>query len=382
MGRGAENDFFNQLENSDLTCMYLTTSVESIQKHILNLNDGRGHDLIHSKFLKNAGTDYLEILVKLLNACFSHGFFPRNLLHGVITPVLKNSSANSTDSDSYRPIMQSSCILKLAEMCILYVLDSRIPLNTRQCGYTKNVSAADPTLLLKETVYKYCVEKKFVAFALFVDLSKAFDRVNHLKLGNILLKKRVPPDVIWIILSYLGSQTARVKWGKVLGDVGPMGRGVRQGGILSAAIFKIYIDDILNEISAMDEGCMLNYFKINILAYADDMVLLAPTLGALDRLYRRFSHLLVDLDMLINRNKSKVIVFSRTSAYRNYLPNVLLGGEEFEVVTSYKYLGHFITHNLNDDVDTEFRLKTFRIRFLTLQRKFLNFFIRYFFIFV
>ena len=36
----------------------------------------------------------------------------------------------------------------------------------------------------------------------------------------------------------------------------------------------------------MDEGCMLNYFKINILAYADDMVLLAPTLGALDRLYR------------------------------------------------------------------------------------------------
>ena len=49
-------------------------------------------------------------------------------------------------------------------------------------------------------------------------------------------------------------------------------RGVRQGGVLSAFLFSLYLDDILTEISAMPVGFRLGINKINVQAYADDII--------------------------------------------------------------------------------------------------------------
>ena len=53
--------------------------------------------------------------------------------------------------------------------------------------------------------------------------------------------------------------------------------GLRQDGILSAYLFSFYIDKVLEKISSVGTGCFLGINKINILAYADDLVLLSPT---------------------------------------------------------------------------------------------------------
>ena len=365
-----ESDFINLLQGLNGTRrMHLTTSIETIKGHIKNLNSGVGHDKLHSRLLKNASDEFLAVLVGFLNSCFSHGHFPYKLLHGIITPILKDSGANCTDSNNYRPVMQSSCILKLAEMSILYVLESYVSLNVRQCGYTKNVSTSDATLILKEVIYRY-TRNKNKAFALFMDMSKAFDRVNHLKLCKILLESNVPADIVFLIFKYLRNQSARIKWGGIFGQVRMVGRGVRQGGILSPYLFKVYIDQVLNRICSQNIGCKLGFFRINIIAYADDLVLLAPTLEALDMLYGIGSSMLNDLDLLINRNKSKVMVFSTNNSYTKFEPEVTLHNEVFEVVSSYKYLGHIISHNLSDELDIEYRHRGFNLKFITIKRKF------------
>ena len=66
-------------------------------------------------------------------------------------------------------------------------------------------------------------------------------------------------------------------------------RGVRQGGVTSAFLFNIYINDILDEISNLKVGCKIGINKINIIAYADDMILMAPPVRSLQLLINKIS---------------------------------------------------------------------------------------------
>ena len=116
------------------------------------------------------------------------------------------------------------------------------------------------------------------AYSLFVDLSKAFDNVDHFMLGEILLQRNIPPDLVLLIMYYLRNQEARIIWNYVKGSYyNNIERGVRQGGILSPLLFKLYVDDVLREITESGVGCKLGILRINVLAYADNLVLLTDT---------------------------------------------------------------------------------------------------------
>ena len=156
----------------------LQISASTLKKYCLNLKCGMGHDGIHSIFLKNVSETFLENFAHFLNSCFSHCHFPDNLLMGDINPTIKNLKGNVMESSNYRPVMQSSCLLKVVEMHILNVLEEKIDFNFRQFGFKKGSSTADACLVLKEIVHSYTKTKGKV-FAAFVDLSKAFDRVDH-----------------------------------------------------------------------------------------------------------------------------------------------------------------------------------------------------------
>ena len=277
------NNLLTRMQND--RCMYLITSLQTVRACISNLNDGVGHDNIHSKFLKHSSDEFVQCISLFINACYAHGHFPINMLKGVVNPRLKNKSGNCTDSQNYRPVMQSSNLLKIAETVMLNVLSDKIFLNCRQFGYSRGVSTSEATLVLKETVYKY-ISKNQNVYALFIDLSKAFDRVNHFKLANILLKKNIPPDLVWILLKFLRNQTAVVKWGNTYGDSVYLELGCRQGGILSAFLFKVYIDSILESLSKVDCGVKYSFCKINVLAYADDLVLLSKSIKGLNYMYQ------------------------------------------------------------------------------------------------
>ena len=151
------------------------------------------------------------------------------------------------------------------------------------------------------------ISKNNRAYANFIDLSKAFNLVNH----KILLKKlenfKVPKDIIKILSSYLKFQSARIKFRGHIGEFHDITRGVRQGGILSPILFKLYIDSLINDISSMDIGCKLGISCINILTYADDIVLLSNSAETLNKKYIKFETNIMNLKLKINANKSKII---------------------------------------------------------------------------
>ena len=130
---------------------------------------------------------------------------------------------------------------------------------------------------------------------------KALDKVDHYLLGHCLIKQNISPDLILTVLHYLRNQTARACWNDVKGDYKYVDKGVCQGGILSPFLFKLYIDDLLNRLSGTNVGCKLGLLRMNVLAYADDLILVADSLNHLECLYEVLDQGINDLKLTINK---------------------------------------------------------------------------------
>ena len=113
------------------------------------------------------------------------------------------------------------------------------------------------------------------------------------------------------------------------------------------------MDDLSKRLNSMNIGCMLGNVKINNLMYADDLVLLAPSLNGLKKLVKECQIYGDIYDIKYNSAKSNVMVFQ--SAKRKDIPteisNIELKGEKITLCDQYKYLGHIICNNLKDDKD-------------------------------
>ena len=129
-------------------------------------------------------------------------------------------------------------------------------------------------------------------YSCFLDMSKAFEYVNHELLIAKLAGKGLPDDLVQIFKSVYAKTTVRVCVNGVFSDSWKIHRGVRQGGITSAFLFNIYIDDILSTISNFKVGCFLGFKRVNIQAYADDVLLLSLSLSSLQFLINQMSELL------------------------------------------------------------------------------------------
>ena len=88
-------------------------------------------------------------------------------------------------------------------------------------------------------------------------------------------------------------------------------QGVRQGGVTSAYLFCIYIIDILNEISKMPLYCKLGVEKMNIQAYADDIVIFCPSACGLRSILTRLESMLLEHGLVVNITKTRIIIFNK-----------------------------------------------------------------------
>ena len=179
-----------------------------VNNAINQLNTCLGFDRIHFYHLKNSSSIVKFIFTQFFNCCFIHNNFPEKLLAGVIRPCVKNRSGDFESSSNYREVMILSNFMKVLEYIISPYIQT-IPINPRQFSYRKNTSTILATMLLQETVKQY-IDQGSSVFTCFLDLSKAFVRIELSILIDRLRKKHVPEFIINILCYIFSKSTARV----------------------------------------------------------------------------------------------------------------------------------------------------------------------------
>ena len=140
--------------------------------------------------------------------------------------------------------MLSSNVFKVFDYLLLSYIKSFCPLGNYQFGYRDKTSTFAAAYVLKEVSEKYNREGSKV-YSCFLDMSKAFERVEHNKLLQKLEDSGVPPFVTCIVEYFLPNVFAAVQFSGAISTSWRHTKGVRHGGVLSAHLFSVYMDTIL-----------------------------------------------------------------------------------------------------------------------------------------
>ena len=190
---------------------------------------------------------------------------------------------------------------------------------------------------------------------MFVDVRKAFDRVNYHKLFLKLHGKGTPLYLIGILNYWFSTQQFCVRWGNVLSSRFGSSNGLRQGGILSLHLFNAYTDDLNHHLNTLPVGCTVNGITINNLCYADDMVLLSPSVSGLQRLIDNCCDFAAANDIIYNETKTQCMRILPKALRHLQEPEIKLGDHRLQFVNEFPYLGHIITNDMKDTTDIEHR---------------------------
>ena len=210
-------------------------------------------------------------------------------------------------------------------------------------------------------------------FVSFVDFSKAFDKVNYWKLFLKLLDDKCNTNIVKLLAYWYSHQEACVRWKNCFSQFFTIGNGTRQGGVLSPGLFARYIRDVLSAVVHSGIGCNVGGLMLNILAYADDIVLICPSWRGLQRLLDLLAVEISKIDMTANHAKSVCMVFApkkKNNIVSAVFPRLNIDGEPLEFVDTFKYLGHKIVNNNTDDADIQRELSNLFVRTNILLRRF------------
>ena len=185
---------------------------------------------------------------------FVHGILPDSMMSVVLVPIIKNKCGNINSQDNYRPIALASIMSKVMEKVILNRIEHFLTTNKNQFGFKKGHGTDQCIYVLKEVINLYSSLNTCLSIC-FLDVSKAFDRVNHQLLFQKLEKRKVPGYILRILVFWYENQTMSVRWGNLLSDSFHVSNGVRQGGILSSHLFNVYIDDLSSRLNSLSFGC-------------------------------------------------------------------------------------------------------------------------------
>ena len=202
------------------------------------------------------GTPNLNVHLSLLfRAMLRHGFSPSQFCMSKLILIPKNKKKSLNDSN-YRAIAMSNILGKLLDKVILANHTMASKSSDLQFGFKSESSTAACTFVLDEVVNYYNRHGSDVHVVL-LDASKAFDRVDHIKLFNILVGKGVCPTLLKLLFNMYSQQTMTVQWANVTSNAFKTSNGVKQGGVLSPILFTLYIDLLLSRLKSCGFGCYI-----------------------------------------------------------------------------------------------------------------------------
>ena len=332
----------NELNTSITTERHLhNLAVNDLKKAVDDLKSDKKDDTgICTNHIIN-GTHKLHIVLTMLfNTMLRHGTAPDALLQGTMLPLVKDKRGKLQDSSNYRAITIGSSILKLFEIVILNNQKFSLETSNLQFGFKKKSSPVMCSMSVQEVISHYNSNKTKV-FTVLLDASKAFDRVNYIKLFEKLLKREMCPLVMRLLLQTYLDQKLCVKWNDTSSETFGVTNGVRQGGILSPLLFGVYIDELLCKLQNSGFGCRIGHLYIGALGFADDLILMCPTETGIQKMLEICEAYAAEHDLIFNGAKSKLLIFNPQKVYEDD-PKLVLNGELIPNVKSAVHLGNFL----------------------------------------
>jgi hypothetical protein len=318
----------------------------AIQKLRLHKSDGESE--FNSCHLVYGSSRFYCQLAQFYNALYIHSYLPDLFLNASIVSIPKDYRKSLTDESNYRGIALCSSLSKVLEIIMLLRNHDPCKTNPNQFAFKQHYSTSMCSYVLKEIVHHYLNNDSCI-YACFLDATKAFDRVNFFQLFNILLIRGVCPADLRLLLFQYEHQRCRTKWKNSASEYFPIANGVRQGGVASPTLFCMYLDVLLDNLESSPYGCRIEQNCYNCLAYADDIVLLSPTLSGLQSMLLLCEEYCETSKLQFNPTKSACICFRKCKDLD--IANVSLTGNELQWVDEVKHLGHVIMYNLSEKAE-------------------------------
>ena len=178
------------------------------------------------------------LLSNVRNESICDGFFPDNLKIAKVVPLFK--SGDSEIPTNYRPISVLRYFSKIFEKALHVRLNDYFTKNNllsqQQYGFCNNHSTSLPITDLYENLL-YHLDKKLISCAVFLDLRKAFDSVNHSVLLTKLEHYGVRGNALKLVQSYLSNRKQYVQGGDIKSSSNSIISGLSQGSILGPLFF-------------------------------------------------------------------------------------------------------------------------------------------------
>ena len=222
-------------------------------------------DIIPMWLFKFCISELKKIVLFIVNESLSTGIFPESLKSAIIRPSLKKPGLDPDQLKNYRPISNLSFISKIIEKCAHKQLTNYIERNDLftefQSGY-RAVHSCETAVTKIHNDLLIMMDKRSHVVLLLLDLSAAFDTINHkLLLQKLKIMYGIQGSVLAWLSSYLcdRSFTVNVKRSKSSSCI--LVIGVPQGSILGPLLFILYTKDLEN---------IAKKYGFSIHLYADD----------------------------------------------------------------------------------------------------------------
>lgn len=341
--------------------------ISEVRTVIAQMKDGKapGPDKLHAEFLKLLDDDGIKWLTEIFNLVYDTGDIPQQWLVSEFITIPKKTAAKKCSE--YRTISLMSHLLKV----FLKIIHRRIyktmeeALAPTQFGFRDAVGTRE-ALFSVQVLFQRCRDVNCDVYACFVDYAKAFDRVQHHRMIEILKNVGIDDKDRRIITNLYWNQTASVRVDGDHTETVKILRGVRQGCVLSPLLFNIYSEYIFREaIDNAQEGILLNGQRLNNIRYADDTVVFADSMEDLKQLMDRITASSMNYGLDINRDKTKFMVISK-KCVPNRLCQLTLNIGPIERTNKYIYLGTIINDQWDPSQEVKCRIEKSRNVFIKM----------------
>ena len=189
-------------------------------------------------------------------------------------------------------------------------------------------------------------------YSVFVYFKSAFDGISRATLWQKLEMYKINGNILNTIKNLYARASSTLCMDNRMSNPFPCSSGLRQGENLSSLLFSLYINDLYEAIASECKGLESmeqlvestdNTKKINLLLYADDVVILCESPTDLQDALNTLLKYCDKNKLTVNIDKTKILVFSKGKVRK--LPQFKYGVTNLEVVSEYTYLGVKLRYN-------------------------------------